>query len=141
MARKARPAPAGETKPPSARELAALLGKSHVAFRALTRRPAASSEWRRYGKKSPWVLKLCQGDRTLFYVVPKAGQFEVTVILGERAAAAALGGRVRKALHASIRSAKRYVEGRPVRVAVRSEADLACVEELVSVKLKPGGPR
>ena len=137
MARKAKPEPAEHASPPSTRELAALLGTSHAAFRALTRRATTTCEWRRHSNTSPWVLKVSQGDRTLFYVTPKADQFDVTVVLGERAVTAALAGRVRKALHASIRSARPYVEGRPVRVAVTCEADVAGVEELVAVKLKP----
>ncbi len=142
MAREAKPAPADDTKPPSTSDLAVLLGKSHAAFLALTRRATATCEWRRYSKKAPWVIRVSQGDRTLFYVTPQAEEFEVTVVLGERAVAAALAGRVRKELHASIRSANSYAEGRPVRVAVTRKADLARVEELVGVKLQPeAGPR
>ncbi len=124
-----------EGKAPSADELIGLLGKSRSAFLALTHdRPGAICVWKRYSKKSPWVLRVSEGDRTLFYVTPQADQFEVTVILGERAAQAALGGRVREGLHAAIRSARPYVEGRPVRVVVAAEADLAGVAELVAVK-------
>jgi hypothetical protein len=68
-----------------------------------------------------------------------ADAFEATVVLGERAAQAALAGGVSKTLHASIRAAKPYVEGRPVRVMVKGQADLAGVEELVAVKLNPTG--
>jgi hypothetical protein len=127
-------------KPPSTRELANLLGRSHAAFLALTERGSAfSCEWKRYGKKSPWVLKVSQADRTLLYATPMADAFEATVVLGERAAQAALAGRVSKHLHTSIRAAKPYVEGRPVRVIVKGQADLAGVEELVAVKLNPTG--
>jgi Protein of unknown function (DUF3788) len=132
--------PAEESKPPSARELATVLGRSHAAFVALTQRGSAfTCEWKRYSKKSPWVLKVSRGDRTLFYATPMADAFETTVVLGERAAQAALAGRVSKALHTSIRAAKPYVEGRPVRVMVKHQADLARVEELVAVKLNPTG--
>jgi hypothetical protein len=138
--RNAKAAPADESKPPSKRELASLLGKSHTAFLALAQRGSAfTGEWKRYGKKSPWVLKVSQGDRTLFYATPMPGAFEATIVLGERAAQAALAGRVSKMLHASIRAAKPYVEGRPVRVMVKGHADLAGVEELVAVKLNPNG--
>ena len=137
---KAKADPAGESKPPSSRELATLLAASHTAFLALTQRGSAfTCEWKRYSKKSPWVLKVSQGDRTLLYANPMVGAFEVTVVIGERAAQAALAGRVSKALHASIRAAKPYVEGRPVRVMVREQADLAGVEQLVAVKLNPTG--
>ena len=111
---KAKAVPDSVAKPPTTRELTTLLGESYAAFLALTRRrPSVSREWRRYSKKSPWVLKVSQGDRTLFYASPVADAFEVTVVLGERAIAAALGGRVSKNLHPAIRAAKAYVEGRP----------------------------
>ena len=128
----------GESKPPTIRQLSALLGGSYGAFKALTQRGAGvTHEWRRYSTTSPWVLKVILGARTLFYVTLKVDALEVTVLLGKRATEAALAGRVSKALHASIREARAYAEGRPVRVTVTSEADLAGVEELVAVKLKP----
>jgi hypothetical protein len=135
---KARPGLTQDSRAPTVDELAVLLGKSHSAFQALTHdRGGAICEWKRYSKKGPWVVRVSEGDRTLCYLTPQANQFEVTVVLGERAAEAALAGRVRTELHAAIRSAKPYVEGRPVRVVVAGQADLAGVAELVSVKLKP----
>ena len=125
---------------PGPGELATLLGPSHEAVQALARRAGATSEWKRYSSSAPWVLKVSQGARTLYYVAPRAGRFEVTVVLGKRATEAALAGRVRAALHAAIRSAKPYVEGRPVRVMVGGTADLEGVAELVSVKLNPTLP-
>jgi hypothetical protein len=129
---------ARDDKPPSARQLAALLGGSHAAFVALTRRRSGvTSEWKRYSKAAPWTLKVSKGDRTLFYATPKPGAFEATVVLGTRATEAALGGRVSRNLHASIREARPYAEGRPVRIMVTDERDLAGVEELIAVKLDP----
>jgi hypothetical protein len=128
---------AKDAKPPTAGDVSTLLGSSHAQFEVLTGRPGAACEWRRYSKTAPWVVKVSEGDRTLFYITPKPGHFEVTVVLGERAVVAALAGRVGKKLHAAIRKAKPYVEGRPVRVLVRGEADVQAVEELVAVKLKP----
>jgi hypothetical protein len=128
---------AKDGKPPTASDVATLLGKSHAQYELLTRRTGAVCEWRRYGKAAPWVVKVSESDRTLYYITPKSEHFEVTVVLGERAVAAALGGRVGKKLHAAIREARPYVEGRPVRVLVRHKADVQAVEELVAVKLKP----
>ena len=128
---------ASDAKPPTARDVASLLGRSYAQFQALTKRPGAACEWRRYSKTAPWVVKVSEGDRTLFYITPKPGHCEVTVVLGERAVAAALAGRVRKNFHASIRDAKPYVEGRPVRVLVKGKADAQAVDELVAVKLNP----
>jgi hypothetical protein len=136
--KKAKADPALDSKPPDARRLATLLGRSHAAFIALTQRGSGvTTEWKRYSKAAPWTLKVSRGDRTLFYATPQPGAFETTVVLGERATEAALSGRVSKSLHAPIRAARPYAEGRPVRIMVRGEEDLPGVEELLAVKLAP----
>jgi hypothetical protein len=142
--KKPKPDPTLDSKPPDARHLVTLLGRSHAAFIALTQRGSGvTTEWRRYSKTAPWTLKVSRGERTLFYATPLPGAFEATVVLGERATEAALSGRVSKSLHASIRAARPYAEGRPVRITVRGKKDLADVEELLAVKLDPvsGGTR
>lgn len=123
--------------PPTESEMAAVLGDAYPAFQALVSRAGAgAAEWRRYTKNSPWVLKVSQGKRSLFYARPDSGHLSVTVLLGGRAVEAALAGQVSKRLHASIRKAKVYPEGRPVRVVVKRPSDLAKVEELIAVKLE-----
>lgn len=127
--------------PPAASELATRLGGAHRAFETLASRPGTEADWKRYGKNAPWVLRVSQEGRTLFYLNPGVGSFETTVVLGARATEAALGGRVSKGLHGAIRSARAYAEGRPVRVVVTKKADLAGIEELLAVKLDPGAAR
>lgn len=126
-------------QPPSESEMRAVLGEAYPAFQVLVggARPA-TAEWRRYTKKSPWVLKVSERKRSLFYARPDNGHLRVTVLLGERAVEAALAGRVSKRLHASIRNAKAYPEGRPVTVVVKRPSDLAKVEELIAVKRDVG---
>jgi hypothetical protein len=120
--------------------MAAVLGDAYPAFQALVSRAGlGAAEWRRYTKNSPWVLKVSQGKRSLFYARPDSGHLKVTVLLGERAVDAALAGRVSKRLQGSIRKAKVYPEGRPVNVVVKRPSDLARVEELISVKLEATG--
>jgi len=83
-------------------DLARLLGDASVAFRALAERAGTICEWKRYSRLAPWALKVGQGKRTLFYLEPTAGAVKVTVVLGEHATEAALGGQVSRKLQASI---------------------------------------
>lgn len=123
--------------PPTESEMATALGEAYPAFQALVRRAGVgAAEWRRYNEKSPWVLKVTQGKRSLFYARPDSGHLMVTVLLGGRAVEAALAGQVSRRLHPSIRKAKVYPEGRPVSVVVRRASDIAGVEELIAVKLE-----
>jgi uncharacterized protein DUF3788 len=122
--------------PPSDTELKAVLGEAYSAFQDLVSRAGpGAAEWRRYTKNSPWVLKVTQGKRGLFYARLDAGHLEVTVLLGGRAVEAALAGQVSKRLHDSIRNAKVYPEGRPVRVVIKRPSDLGKVEELIAAKV------
>jgi len=138
----AKTATAAEAGPPAPSELRKMLGASRAAYDVVTSMYDGSKcEWKRYSKNAPWAIKISQGERTLFYVKPARGSFEVTVVLGQRATAAALAGRVSKSVHASIRAARVYAEGRPVRLVVRSEVDLVLVKQLVAVKLEPDAKR
>ena len=140
MVRQAKAIAPTTTKPPSESALASLLGDAYQAFRALVEPgDGAVGEWRRYSKRSPWVMRVSQGKRPLFYARPDFGAVEVTVLLGGRAVEAALAGQVSKRLHAAIRKARVFPEGRPVCVIVKKMEDLAKVEELVAVKLQATG--
>jgi hypothetical protein len=124
-------------QPPSESEMKAALGEAYAAFQDLVARAGpGAAEWRRYTKNSPWVLKVSQGKRALFYARPDSGHLRVTVLLGARAVDAALAGAVSKRLHESIRGAKTYPEGRPVSVLVKRPSDLTKVEQLIAVKLE-----
>jgi hypothetical protein len=124
------------THPPSDSELKAVLGEAYAAFQSLVRRAGpGAAEWRRYSKNSPWVLKVTQGTRSLFYARADSGHLQVTVLLGGRAVEAALAGQVSKRLHESIRKAKVHPEGRPVSVAIKRPSDLGKVEELIAAKV------
>ena len=137
MARQVKPATADAASPPSESEMVAVLGDAYPAFQALVSRGGkGTAEWRQYSRQSPWGTGVSQGKRALFYARPDTGGLKVTVLLGRRAVEAALAGRVSKRLHASIRTAKVFPEGRPVSVVVKRRSDLAKVEELVTVKLE-----
>jgi hypothetical protein len=113
----------------------AMLGEAYPAFQGLVSRAGpGAAEWRRYTRNSPWVLKVSDGQRSLFYARPEGGHLRITVLLGERAVDAALAGGVSKRLYESIRNARAYPEGRPVTVVVKRPSDLKKVEQLIAVK-------
>ena len=128
-------------RPPSDEEIAALLGKGYPAFQAVAAYGGkAVAEWKRYTAKSPWVLKVSMGKRSLFYARLDEGALLVTVLLAERATEAALAGGVRASLHEAIRSATVYPEGRPVVTRVRKPGDWRGVEELIALKVETAKP-
>ena len=120
---------------PSDAALKARLGPAHAAWRALLASvPGVEHQWKVYSAKAGWTLKLKEGERTLLYAHPQDGEFRVVVVLGEKAAKAALAARLPQRLRETIAAARPYVEGRSIPVVVRGPADLSDVERLLPFK-------
>ncbi len=94
-----------------------------------------SSEWKHYSKKSGWVLKVVQKKRAIFYLIPQKGHFDVSFVFGDKAVAAAEKSTLPKKMLEKLRNARRYVEGRGLRVPIESSRALKSVKTLVGIKL------
>ena len=77
------------------------------------------------------------GDRALLYLIPAKSAFEVAIVLGERAAAAAISDPLLRQRKALVSAAPRCAAGRAVRFAVESAADVATARRLVQIKTAP----
>ena len=92
-------------------------------------------EWKSYGRKSGWVLKLMQGKQTVSYLSPSSGYFGVSVVLGASSVSALSEQGASADLVEMVTSARHYVEGTPVMIEVRDAADIQTVLCLVRAKL------
>jgi hypothetical protein len=92
-------------------------------------------EWKHYSKKSGWVLKVIQKKRTVFYLIPHEGCFDLSFIFGDKAVAAAEKSTLPKKMLEKLRAAKKYVEGRALSVPVKSPRTLKSIKTLVAIKL------
>lgn len=127
----------GKTKPaaPSAASLEKQLGASYRAFEFFLESNAElRPEWKYYGEKYGWSLKLFDGKRNLCFVSAYAGWFVVAFVLGARTTEAALTARLPAAVKRQITEARVYAEGRGVRFEVKTKADLKPVQQLLEIK-------
>jgi hypothetical protein len=83
------------------------------------------------------VCLIKQKERTLAYLIPSTGRFEVSIVLGNRAAALALGSDIRTQTKKLISEARIYAEGRGVRFFVESSEDVLAVVKLLKFKTTP----
>ena len=122
--------------PPSAAQVRRSLGPVLPAWEALLD-PARgrTTEWKRYGKKDPWSLRVNEGKRTVLWLVPRPGELRVAVVLGEKAVAKGLTGPLSQRLKRELREATAYPEGRAVRFRMRSAARVRDIERLVDLKV------
>jgi hypothetical protein len=128
----------GRKTPPSENELADCLGPSLPVWNELLAwletKGIDSGEWKSVSPKYGWGLRPALGKRTILYLGPCQGCFRVSLVLGDKAVAAARTSNLPKSIIKEIADAKRYAEGTGVRLFVKSPADLEPVKQLVEIK-------
>jgi hypothetical protein len=92
-------------------------------------------KWTFAGQKWGWSLQLKQKKRTILYMTPRKKFFSVGFVLGERAVKAAQGSDLPDTVLAIIESARKYVEGRGVRIEVKTKKDLDNTKKLAAIKM------
>ena len=92
-------------------------------------------EWKHYGAKSGWTLKLLRGKRNLFFMAPGHDCFTIAFVFGDRAVDAVGKSNLPQNLIDELKGARRYVEGRGLRLEVKNKAAAARVLKLVDIKV------
>jgi hypothetical protein len=130
----------GRKTQPSAKDLAATLGDSLEAWKDLTvwltGKGISTKEWHSISAKYGWALRPKLKSRNILYMGPCAGCFRASLILGDRAIAAARASDLPKAVLKEIAGARRYAEGTGIRLLVKTAEDQSPVRTLVEIKLQ-----
>ena len=131
----------GRTVAPNERDLAEALGPATAHWDAVVVDMAqdlgcADHEWKSYGVKYGWSMRLKRGKRNIVHLSPRQGSFEVLFILGERAIAVARAGRLGARATALLDAAPRYPEGTGIRLEVKSARNLPLIRKLATIKIE-----
>jgi hypothetical protein len=120
-------------------ELSRLLGKARKPWDALRAHleglEGVASEWKFYGARHGWQLKVVAQRRALLYLIPREGRFTAALALRADAIAALRSSGVPAKLVREIEAARESPEGKPARVEVSGMRELAVVKTLIAVKL------
>jgi hypothetical protein len=131
-----------KTSKPTDAELAeALGGPAKALWDKLTTELAEGygvnvPDWHSYSRKAGWALRLKRKERAIVYLSPWRGGFMVSFALGEKAAKAARESGVPAAVVKIIDEARKYAEGRAVRIEVRGAEDVAAVVKVAVAKVE-----
>ena len=125
--------------PPDDTALAEALGRTkrhwdEVVAYGLDAFDGVADEWKFYGKKHGWQLKLLHKRRALLWLVPHEKSFLAGMALRESAMDAVRKARLPADLEREILDAKPYMEGKPARVEVTNLKDVATVKKLLALK-------
>lgn len=124
---------------PDDRALSRALGPKNGLWKAIERELRSTLggllvEWKHYGAKSGWIMKLLCQRRNLFFLTPGQGRFRVAFVFGDKAVDAIAAGGFDESLIAELRAARKYAEGRGLRIEVESDADVRTVVALAKIK-------
>lgn len=129
-----------KTAPPTEDALAAVLGSAFGHWRDLRGRLATRCEpcvqvWGFSGRSTGWGLRVKRGERVVVYLTPRHGSFLASFALGERAVRAVAEQGLPPDVVELVRGARRYAEGRAVRLEIRGPDDLDTVVRLAEIKI------
>lgn len=93
-------------------------------------------EWKFYGQKSGWILKLLSKKRNVLFLIPFRGYFRVAFTFGDKATDKVLDSSVPDFIKHELFVAKKYAEGRTIHLEVNNEEQCSYVLELISIKME-----
>src|ERR1035437_619222 len=92
-------------------------------------------EWKYYGAKIGWSLKIFNKKRNVVFVGPDEGYFRVAFAFGEKAYQEIMKTDLPDPIKKQLQEAKVYVEGRPLRLEIKTKADIEPFWKLIPIKL------
>lgn len=95
--------------------------------------PAATVAWQ-FSNQAGWYRVAVLKKRRLFYLVPKRGEFRLSLILGGKAIASLQEGPRARATERLLKTAKRYPEGTAFEFTAAS-CDAALIAAMLTAKL------
>ena len=128
------PVTGGREKPTQA-EIDEILGDGVALLEEFLRRnPGLRPEWKYYGPKHGWSLKVFRKKRNLCFVGREPGAIGIGFVLGERAYDRLLASDMRPGLRKLVEEARRFPEGRGIRLVLREGSDLDDAQLLLEIK-------
>jgi hypothetical protein len=92
-------------------------------------------DWKFYGQKIGWTLKLLRKKRNLFFMTPQNGFFHIAFVFGDRAVAEVERSGLPESIKDALRTARKYAEGRGLQIDVTSADDIELVRKLARIKV------
>jgi len=125
---------------PNDQALVRALGKTYPLWAEIEKHIATTlgesiEEWKYYGMKSGWTMKTLYKKRNLFFFTACKGYFRIAFVFGDRAVAEIVSSDLPKAVIEEITNAKKYAEGRGIRIDVKTRRDVESVKKLIAFKV------
>jgi hypothetical protein len=126
---------------PTDEMLASALGETKEIFDTIVRFIGTEFgdshiQWKHYGSKIGWSIKILNKKRNVMFVGPEDGYFRVAFAFGQKAYLEIIESNLSDEIKQQITNGKVYVEGRPLRLEIRNQSDAEPLWQLIKIKLK-----
>jgi hypothetical protein len=119
---------------PRENELKRSLAGVYSAYEELLDVAAAyNREWKFYGPKIGWQLKISRKGKALCYLTPLDGSFRLGMAVREAERTTLLASRLPAALKTELRTAKKYTEGYPLRIHVTGISSMKTAKSVLHI--------
>lgn len=94
------------------------------------------TEWKFYGQKYGWQMKIFYKKRNILFLIPYDGYFKIGMVFGEKAISAMVEeNKVPENIIQELLNAKKYMEGRGISFDISENTDSGFIKELIKIKL------
>jgi hypothetical protein len=94
-----------------------------------------TEEWKYYGAKYGWSLKIILKRRNLFFFTAYDKYFRIGFVFGDKAVSAIEKSDLPKNIIEEIVNARKFAEGRGLRLEIRKHGDIKYIKKLVDIKV------
>lgn len=94
-----------------------------------------TTEWKYYGKRSGWIQKLLLKKRNLLFFTPYMNYFSISMIFGDKAVCEIEKSNLPRHIVSDLVNARKYAEGRGIRIYVRDRENLNVIKDLLKIKI------
>ena len=129
-----------KSKIPTDADLAEKLGLMYNLWKQIqgivfTKYPKGMGEWNYPGKKYGWSFRIKDKRRAIIYFLPRESQFKVAFVFGDKAVKKIMEREISSYIKTELSQAKKYGEGRGIRISIENESILPDIEQLIDIKL------
>ncbi len=125
---------------PTDKDLVENLGDTYNLWKnihdlVLIKYPKGFAEWNHPGQKYGWNFRIKDKKRAIIYFLPRDKYFKVAFVFGQKATDIILSSDISPVIKSELEQAKKYAEGRGIRIDVKNDKILPDIKRLIEIKL------
>jgi hypothetical protein len=125
---------------PTDKDVKEILGSKYELWKRIhdlvySKYPGGLSEWNYPGKKYGWSYRIKDKKRAIIYFLPRDRYFLVAFVFGDKAVKEVMDSQISEEIKNDLNNARKYAEGRGVKVEVKDESVLTDIERLIEIKI------